>query len=613
MVEFRIAPVETEFFVCGDDVSTINITLGETSHIVDLDPCDAAFSTYVLFDTMPDVDHPSLLVQGSGCFQVTIVRLSALGKYRVLLSAVLLVVTYAMIATEIIDRTLIALIGLIAAVLALLAVELQLPSIDLLASWVDSDTILLLGGMMILVGIFGDTGVFEVVGVTCLRLSNGQVKRLTFYIALVSAVLSAFLDNVTATLLLAPVVISVCDILDINHVPLLLCQVFFSTIGGTATLVGDPPNVIIGSMLHEYIGFVDFIINLAPAVVVCFVVVWYWISKVVFRTDLTHPKDLHGKEFELELTPEIISNLQETYTVDDPQVAKQCLVIVIIAITSFCAHEFTHISPTWTALICACVVLIVTSKNGERFFTAIHKLELPTLLFFIFLFAMIECLAELGLIRAIASVTSSMVAGIPEDLRLAAACVILVWLSGVASAFIDNIPYTAAMVPVIQTIANDPDLGLPLKPLAWSLALGACLGGNGTLVGASVNIVASGLSDKHWVHYEARMRNTKSTQTEGAVVSTAVGHEGEDVPSSLQISPSSLAMSPVDEDGGVVHPAPLSRAHKKTKVPAEGKYAPKHINFISFFKVGFPVLAWTCLVSSIYVAVIYGVLGWGLE
>jgi len=259
--------------------------------------------------------------------------------------------------------------------------------------------------------------------------------------------------------------------------------VFFCNIGGTATLIGDPPNIILGSVLSAHIGFVDFIINLGPGLLVagpvCFLVV-----RIMFRNELQN-KPCHDS---------IIADLNREYKIHDKKLFIKTCVVLFGVITLFFLESLTHIEPAWVALLGASILLLISTPQEIDHF--LEKVEWSTLLFFAGLFIFVEGLKLMGLIRFIGDSVADLVMLADEDHRLTVAIVVIMWVSAFASAFIDNIPYTTTMIPVILQLAEDPTLNLPLLPLAWSLSFGACLGGNGTLVGASANVVTCGIASQ---------------------------------------------------------------------------------------------------------------------
>jgi len=409
-----------------------------------------------------------------------VLQLGAVGQHQVWIAGVLLVAVYILLVFELVHRTTAALIGAVVG-LVILSILRERPSIAVIITWIDEGTIGLLLGMMIIIGVFSTTGFFEWVAIKCFKLSRGRVWVLLTVLCVSTAVLSAFLDNVTTIMLVAPVTLRLSRVVDLPPVPIILAEVFFSNIGGTATLIGDPPNIIIGSMLSKYISFADFIINLAPALIIAAPFCLLYL-RIVFRNKL-HDKHVENMD-----------QLEREYRITDmPLFIKVCVVLGTVIIVFF-MEQITHIEPAWIAMSGAAILLMIASPHEVEHF--LEKVEWSTLLFFAGLFIFIEALKEMGLIRFIGDTTASIIGSVDEEQRLMVAIVLVMWLSAIVSAFIDNIPYTATMVPVILQLANDDTLGLPLKPLAWALAFGACLGGNGTIIGASANVVALGIMDR---------------------------------------------------------------------------------------------------------------------
>jgi len=348
--------------------------------------------------------------------------------------------------------------------------------------------------MMVMVDILSKTGLFEWAAVQAYAQSGGSIWRLSFILCTITAIFSALLDNVTTILLIVPVTIQISKVLEIEPVPLIIAEVMFSNIGGAATQIGDPPNIIIGAQLSsqslsgtalesQSIGFSDFIIHVAPAVVIAMIPAFWLLKKL-------EAKGLSGSRIRN------IDLLRIKYGIKDFELLKKSGIILIIVILGFFAHSaFPHplLSVATIAIAGAVIMLLVTSPH--RVEEQLDSVEWTTIIFFAGLFIMIHGLEYMGLIDKIADLISSTIAKASEENRLMVAILLLLWVSAIASAFIDNIPYTATMVPVVIELAMDPELQLPLGPLAWALALGACLGGNGTIIGASANVVAAGLAE----------------------------------------------------------------------------------------------------------------------
>ena len=412
----------------------------------------------------------------------------------------ILVAVYALIVFEVVHRALAAAVGGIAAVVSLHVVG-DGPDLSVIMTWIDWETIGLLIGMMVMVDILSKTGLFEWAAVQAYAQSGGSIWRLTFILCMITALFSALLDNVTTILLIVPVTIQISKVLDLEPVPLIIAEVMFSNIGGAATQIGDPPNIIIGaqlspSALNDYalatgeinlmnqgIGFTDFIIHVAPAVLIAMIPA-FWLLRIIEKPGLSGNRRRN------------VDLLRIQYGIKDVSLLKKSGAILIGVIVLFFAHSAFHhplLSVATIALGGAVLMLLVTSPH--RVEEQLDSVEWTTIIFFAGLFIMIHGLEYMGLINQIADLISDTISRTSEGNRLMVAVLLLLWVSAIASAFIDNIPYTATMVPVVIKLASDPELGLALGPLAWALALGACLGGNGTIIGASANVVAAGLAE----------------------------------------------------------------------------------------------------------------------
>lgn len=335
------------------------------------------------------------------------------------------------------------------------------------------ETLGLLIGMMILVGILKDSGIFGYLAIKSAQVAKGRPGLVLIYLAAITAVLSAFLDNVTTVLLMFPVTLVISRILEEDPVPFLIVEVFASNVGGTATLVGDPPNIIIGTVVDE-LTFMDFIVNLAPPVLVIMLVtlgiVW-----------LVHGRKLHTTD---EDRREIMA-LQPASAIKDRKLLIRAGAVMGATVIGFFLQQLTGFNPAVVALAGAAVAMLVCGPPVEK---VLHEVEWPTILFFVGLFVMVGALETTGFIGLVANSLAST-----SD-SLGATALIVLWGSGFASGVVDNIPFTATMVPVIEQLAEARGYdAATVEPLWWSLSLGACLGGNFTLIGASANLVVAGL------------------------------------------------------------------------------------------------------------------------
>jgi len=394
-----------------------------------------------------------------------------------------LVGMYVILITETVHRTTLALFGALLILLVLIYTGLISvhDSVSFVIGAIDFNTIGLLLGMMIIVGILSETGIFQYIAIRAAKMAKGNVWKLMVLLSIITAVASAFLDNVTTVLLIVPVTISVARILNINPVSLILAEVFASNIGGTATLIGDPPNIMIGSAAK--ISFVDFAIRLTPEVAITFAISLV-LLKFMFR------KDLKQKPEHIERLQEIDENKE----IKDRMLLKKTMIVLFAVIGLFVLHGVLGVEVSVIALAGAAVLLLVTKTHPEN---AFRHVEWPTLLFFAGLFVIVSGVEASGAFEVIAHEALKITGG-----DLASTMFLIVWMSAITSAFVDNIPWTATMIPIIQNISVDPSFassisGFTHNPLWFALAIGADFGGNGTLVGSSAGLVAIALAEKY--------------------------------------------------------------------------------------------------------------------
>jgi Na+/H+ antiporter NhaD/arsenite permease-like protein len=363
-------------------------------------------------------------------------------------------------------RTKIALLGAAAVVLiGILEEEQAIAAVD----W---STLGLLVGMMVIVGLTERTGVFTYLALRVAQLSRGRPMRLVFLLSGVTGVMSAFLDNLTAILLVVPITLLLADLLRISPIPLVLVEVLASNIGGTATLIGDPPNIMIGTAQPE-LSFLDFIVNLAPVSIVTLLVVTTGLA-LAFRSQL---------QIEPERADEV-EKLDPAADMRDAPYVTRSLVVLLGTIVGFFLHAPLHIEPAVVALTGATVMLLIAADDVEQ---ALERVEWATIFFFIGLFVMVGGLEEQGVIDRVAEAFSDVTGG-----SRAAEALVILWGSALGSAVVDNIPFTAAMIPVVETLQADE-----FDDAAWwALALGACFGGNATMIAAAANVAASGVLDR---------------------------------------------------------------------------------------------------------------------
>ncbi|QDZ19360.1 putative citrate transporter [Chloropicon primus] len=420
-------------------------------------------------------------------FNAEVRQYGVLGQAKIWIALFVLVAALLLIAFELIHRTLVAMLGSFIMLTLLLALD-EAPDLQKVIEWMDEGALGLLFGMMIIVGKLSRTGLFEVMTVKVIGYSKGNKWHMTMILCTLTAFLSAFLDNVTTVLLLAPVTITLAKVLKMDPVPLLISLTIFSNIGGAATMIGDPPNIIVGNALSDYIMFMDFIYVLMPIICIMSIPCMF-LLRCIYREKLTGMID---KE-----TYSNAMRLKKRYKITNKHLLTESLIVLGTVIFGFLLHPVHHVEPAWIALFGAVILMIFSSPHHIH--ADLEMVEWETLLFFAALFAMIEAMGEVGLIREIGNILTTIIGAVPEESRTAFAIFLLTSVSALVSAFLDNIPYTATMVPVILQLSNS-DLGLNLEPLAWSLCLGACLGGNGSLIGASANIVVAGVADREGHH-----------------------------------------------------------------------------------------------------------------
>jgi Na+/H+ antiporter NhaD/arsenite permease-like protein len=384
---------------------------------------------------------------------------------------VIFVGAYALLVRDRIHRTKVALGG--AGLMLLLHItDAQRAFFDL-HTGIEWNVIFLLFGMMVIVSVLRQTGVFEFVAIWAAKRSRGRPYVLMVLLVLLTAVASALLDNVTTVLLVAPVTFLVCDRLGLRVTPYLIAEVFASNIGGAATLVGDPPNIIIASPANADLTFNDFLVHLAPIVVVL-LVVFCVLCRVLFRSAFT---------FDPERAASVMA-LQEREAITDRVLLIKSLGVLGVVVAAFVLHPWLHYDPAVVALLGAGLLILITEVTTEE---ALGEVEWPTLLFFAGLFVMVGGLVETGVIGDVATFTAEQTEG-----RLPLATMVMLFGSAALSAIVDNIPYVTTMSPIVHDLAasHGSDGGV----LWWALALGADLGGNATAIGASANVVALGIA-----------------------------------------------------------------------------------------------------------------------
>ncbi|XP_043519104.1 P protein [Frieseomelitta varia] len=466
----------------------------------------------------------------------------------IMYAAIILLGLYILIIFEVVHRTLAAMLASTMSI-AILAFLNERPTMDELMSWIDVDTLLLLFSMMILVGIIAETGIFDWLAVYAYKITAGKLWPLIGTLCFFTTFISSFLDNVTTVLLMTPVTIRLCEVMEINPVPILTAMVIYSNIGGALTPVGDPPNVIIASnhdVINNGIDFGTFTIHMSIGVVLVIFIVFAQL-KFIFRDikvlKFAEPPDVQELRHEiaiwqraaaslssyskdenvvretllkkvqrllsllkkklitgsgtLESYKTTLDELQEKYPIRDKWLLVKSGFTLIFVIALFFLHSFPnlHLSLGWTALLGVLLLLILA--DSEDLDGLMARVEWSTLLFFASLFILMEALSRLGLIAWIGKQTEKIILSVNEESRLAVAILLLLWVSAFASAFVDNVPLSTMMIRIVTALAQNNELKLPLQPLVWALAFGACMGGNGTLIGATANVVCVGVAEQH--------------------------------------------------------------------------------------------------------------------
>ena len=380
------------------------------------------------------------------------------------------VVAYAFIASDRVNKTLVALCG--AAVVAALGVVKSEDVFFSRETGIDWDVIFLLLGMMVIVSVLRQTGVFEYIAIWAAKRAKGSPLRIMILLVLVTAFASALLDNVTTVLLVAPVTLLMCDRLNVRAAPFLMAEVFASNIGGAATLVGDPPNIIIAS--RAGLSFNDFLIHTLPIVVVVMAVFVLMLPRL-FRGSFDVDADRVAD----------VMSLEEREAIRDPGLLIKCGVVLVGVFAAFIAHSALHIAPSIVALLGAGVLILITRLERSSYFASV---EWETLLFFGGLFIMVGALVKTGVIDHLARLATDATGG-----NALVTVMLILGVSAPVSGVIDNIPYVATMTPIVAELAaNMPQAHQ--GALWWALALGADFGGNLTAVGASANVVMLGIA-----------------------------------------------------------------------------------------------------------------------
>ena len=382
------------------------------------------------------------------------------------ISVIVFLLVMAAIISEKMHRAVAAMAG------AVILLLFHVLSVDEATTYVDINTIGVLVGMMLFVAVVKNSGLFEYVAIKAAKLTKGRQMAILVVFAIITAVLSAFLDNVTTVLLIGPMTIAITQMLEVNPIPYLLSQIMASNIGGTATLIGDPPNIMIGSAAG--LSFMDFVVNTGSVIVIILAV-----------TVLIYYFMYLGQISVIEENMHKVMELDENRSIKDKPLLIKSVIMTVVVVIGFVFHSQLQVESATVALFAAGFMLVFGKQDAEEIILGV---EWSTILFFIGLFVVVGGMQKSGVITSLAELMMEFI-GNNEALGI----VIILWVSAIISSFLDNIPFVATLIPLILTMESG---GVDVTPLWWALSLGACLGGNGTLVGASANVVLAGVSAK---------------------------------------------------------------------------------------------------------------------
>jgi Na+/H+ antiporter NhaD/arsenite permease-like protein len=400
--------------------------------------------------------------------------------------------TYVLIASERIHKTIAAMAGGVAMVL------LGIVSQEQAFEEIDFNVIFLLAGMMIIAGIIRKTGVFGWMAVRAARLAGGEPYRVLVVLSLITAIASAFLDNVTTVVLVGPITLFLAARMGMSPLPFIVSEILASNIGGASTLIGDPPNLLIGSAAD--LGFGDFLVHMAPLSVlllVLYLIAARWLFRGQLVVDAAQRDSLLA--------------LDERLMITDPVLLRKSVLVLALTLVGFVIHGVLHLEPATIALTGAIALMVLAREDPHD---VLRDVEWPTLFFFIGLFMLVAGVIEIGLIGAVAGGIESVTAG-----ALAPTTLLVMWVSAALSGMIDNIPYTATMIPVVAELSADHES----NALWWGLAIGADLGGNATIIGASANVILAGMAERegHRISFVEFLRYGLPVTVGSMIVATA--------------------------------------------------------------------------------------------
>ncbi|SPP79153.1 P protein [Drosophila guanche] len=465
-----------------------------------------------------------------------------------ILAGLILLIFYALLVWELFERPFIAMICSILSVTALACFN-DRPNMDEIIQWMDMELLTLLFCMMLLILILTETGVFDYLAVFCFEISGGKIWPMIYSLCLVTCLVSSVLDNMTTVLLLTPVAIRLCEVMQLDPLPVVMGIIVHANIGGALTPIGDPISIIVSTnhnIVENDVTFLTFVAHTFPGVLLAVIQSCLYLRLFYHNIDalrLNEPKEmrelrreikvwqralnavgscskdaqlvrgtLQGKVKQLKRTlrrlqrgvgsTEVYANtldeLKQKYPIKNQTLLLQSAGALIFVIVCFFIQSVPHwrtLPLGWVALLGVILLLIILNRDDMEHL--MHRIEWTTLLFFAAMFVMMECVERLGLFSCIGEFTEHVILSVDKRHRLAMAIFIILWASALASAILDSIPVTALMVKLVTSLVAKPSMGLPLQPLVWALTLGASLGGNGTLYGASANVIAAGIAEQH--------------------------------------------------------------------------------------------------------------------
>ncbi len=385
----------------------------------------------------------------------------------IIITLVVFILAFLLISTETLPNAIVAMVG------AFIILAFRILSQEEAVAYVDFDTVGLLCGMMITVAVLRKSGLFEYIAIKGIKLAKGNPWKILVVLSVVTAVLSAFLDNVTTVLIIVPLTFAVAETIRISPMPILIAEIVFSNIGGTATLIGDPPNIMIGGATH--LEFMDFIYINAPLVLVVSIVT-FWLLRLIYYKKLMSVKvDIKN-----------IEAFDENRTIHNKKLLFSSLTVFGLIILAFVTHHWHQVSLATVALGGGFIMMMVTKQDPEEM---LKEVEWPTLFFFLGLFVIVGGLEKTGVIGIVADKMVDVTRG-----DLSSATQLVLWVSALSTTVINSIPYTATMISVIENMAAT--MPGDIDPLWWALSIGACFGGNGTIIGAAANIIVAGFTQK---------------------------------------------------------------------------------------------------------------------